>query len=755
MAKKKQRNLVIVESPAKARTLAGLLGPEYDVVASVGHVRDLPKSKLGVDVNDGFTARYIVPREKQKVVQQLKSAAEDADRVYLATDPDREGEAIAWHVVEAVGLQERPHPRVVFHEVTKNAVLDAFEHPREINERLVDAQQARRILDRLVGYKISPLLWSKIRSGLSAGRVQSVALRMVVEREREINAFVPQEYWTVDAKLSKATSDEQFMARLTGIAGQRKKLEIGNAEENERLLALLRPAMFTVASIRKKEQRQRPQPPFTTSSLQQEASRRLGFTAKRTMAMAQQLYEGLAVGGNQIGLITYMRTDSTNIASVALDETRAYIGEKYGRPMVPPAPRVFRKKAKGAQEAHEAIRPTSVYREPDTLKSALNRDQMRLYTLIWQRMVASQMADAVSDVTTVDIEAQPKEGRDRYVLRASRTVLRFPGYRQLYQDTTDETGESEEKRPLPPLREGEELRLLDLLPEQHFTEPPPRFTEASLVKAMEENGIGRPSTYAPILSTIQDRGYVEREGRTLKPKDLGFVVNDLLTSYFPAIIDVGFTAEMEGELDEVAEGQRPWQPVVHEFYDPLQQALSVAESAPKVAEETDEVCDKCGRPMIIRWGRFGRFLACTGFPECKNTRPLAGEEEAAPQEMSDEKCPICGKPMVVKRGRFGPFLACSDYPTCKGTRKIMAKIGVKCPEDGGEIVAKRSKRGKTFYGCSNFPNCRFTSWSRPLPEPCPNCGGVIVAQAGRRAKCLKCDWKGPAPRRAKAEAQTA
>jgi DNA topoisomerase-1 len=725
--------------------LAGLLGPQYDVHASIGHVRDLPKTKLGVDIDDGFAPRYVVPREKQKVVRQLKAAAEDADRVFLATDPDREGEAIAWHIVKAAGLERMPQQRVVFHEVTKDAVLNAFQHPREINERLVDAQQARRILDRLVGYKISPLLWSKVRGGLSAGRVQSVALRMVVEREREIAAFVPQEYWTIDAKLSK-TSDRgaTLTARLIGLAGTRKKLEIGSAAESERLLSLLRPARFAVASVRKKEQRQRPQPPFTTSSLQQEASRRLGFTAKRTMVLAQQLYEGLSVGGSQVGLITYMRTDSTNIASTALEETRAFIAAKYGPSLVPPVPRVFRKKAKGAQEAHEGIRPTSVRREPASLKGALNRDQMRLYALIWQRMVASQMADAVYDQTTVDVEVQPKDSQDRYLFRATRGVLRFPGYRQLDQDTADEDEDAEEKRPLPPLVEGEELRLLDLLPRQHFTEPPPRFTEATLVKAMEENGIGRPSTYAPILSTIQERGYVEKEGRALKPRDLGIVVNDLLTGYFPAIIDVGFTAEMEGELDEIAEGQRRWQPVVRDFYEPLKAALSVAETAPPVHEETSEVCDKCGRPMVIRWGRFGRFLACSGYPQCKNSRRLAQQEEAP--QVTDEVCHICGKPMVIRRGRYGPFLACSDYPTCRGTRRLLAKVGVACPECGGDIVAKPSKRGRTFYGCSNYPRCRFTTWSRPLTEPCPQCGGVIVAQAGRKAKCLKCGWRGAAPK---------
>ena len=750
MAKKKQRNLVIVESPAKARTLAGLLGPQYDVHASVGHVRDLPKSKLGVNIDEGFAPQYVIPRDKQKIVRQLKAAAEGVDRVYLATDPDREGEAIAWHILRAANLEGRPHHRVVFHEVTKQAVLNAFEHPRDINERLVDAQQARRILDRLVGYKISPLLWQKVRRGLSAGRVQSVALRMVVEREQEIAAFVPQEYWTIDAKLAKTSDDATLAARLAGLAGSRKKLEIGNAQESERLLSLLRTARFVVTSVRKKEQHQRPQPPFTTSSLQQEASRRLGFTAKRTMALAQQLYEGLSVGGSQVGLITYMRTDSMNVAQSALAETRAFIGEKYGSSLVPAAPRVFRKKAKGAQEAHEAIRPTSVYREPASLKTALNRDQMRLYALIWQRMVASQMADALIDQTTVDIEAQPKDAAEHYLLRATRSVVHFAGYRRIYQVTTEEAEEVEDKRPLPPLVEGDELRLLELLPEQHFTEPPPRFTEATLVKAMEENGIGRPSTYAPILSTIQERGYVEKEGRALKPKDLGFVVNQLLTSYFPEITGVGFTAEMEEELDEIAEGQREWQPVVHDFYEPLKAALLVAEGAPPVQEKTSEVCDKCGRPMVIRWGRFGRFLACTGFPECKNTQPLAGEQEEA-QTATDEVCPVCEKPMVIRRGRFGPFLACSDYPTCRGTRKLLAKVGVACPECRGDIVAQRTKRGRTFYGCSNYPNCRFTSWARPLPEPCPECSGVVVAQAGGKTKCLKCGRRGVAPKRERAE----
>ncbi len=748
MAKKKQKNLVIVESPAKARTLAGLLGPQYNVHASVGHVRDLPKTKLGVDIDDSFAPQYVVPREKAKVVRQLKAAAEDADRVFLATDPDREGEAIAWHVLKAIDIEKMPHQRVVFHEVTKDAVLDAFAHPRQINDRLVDAQQARRILDRLVGYKISPVLWKKVRRGLSAGRVQSVAVRMVVEREKEITAFIPLEYWTLDAQLAKAKGAGTLTARLAGLAGKRKKLEIGSAAESERLVALLRPARYVVTSVRKKDVHQQPAPPFTTSSLQQEASRRLGFSAKRTMAIAQQLYEGLSVRGGQVGLITYMRTDSTNVAAMAISEAREYIGERFGASLVPTAPRVFRKKAKGAQEAHEAIRPTSARREPASLKAALNRDQLRLYTLIWQRMVASQMADAVYDQTAVEVEAQPKEEADRYLFRTSRSFLRFPGYRQVYQESTEEE-EGEEKRPLPSLAEGEELRLQDLLPEQHFTEPPPRFTEATLVKAMEENGIGRPSTYAPILSTIQDRGYVEKEGRALKPKELGVVVNDLLVTYFPNITAVGFTAEMENELDEIAGGQREWQPVVRDFYTPLESAISAAEAAPRVEEKTGEVCEKCGKPMVIRWGRFGRFLACSGFPECKNSRPLERQEEAV--ETTDEVCPTCGKPMVIRRGRYGPFLACSDYPTCRGTRRIVNKVGVACPECGGNVIAKRTRRGRTFYGCSNYPKCRFTSWSRPLNEPCPKCGGVIVAQAGGKGKCLKCGWRGALPKRQPAE----
>ncbi len=746
-----RKSLVIVESPAKARTLAAILGPEYDIRASIGHVRDLPKSRLGVDVEQGFAPSYLIPKEKKQVVKEIRKAADQADQIYLATDPDREGEAISWHLVEAAELRERPHQRVVFHEITPQAVRDAFKHPRPIDYRLVDAQQARRVLDRLVGYTISPLLWQKIRRGLSAGRVQSVALRMAVEREREIQGFVPKEYWTIDADLAKdgaagqADAIEAFTAKFVGPVGK-KKVEIPDQAEADRLVGLLRSAAYRVAEIKKRPQSRRPAPPFTTSTLQQDASRRFGFSAKRTMALAQQLYEGLELPGQgQVGLITYMRTDSTHIAESAKEEARAYITRRFGGDFLPPSPRTYRTKSKGAQEAHEAIRPTSAQREPAALRSALNRDQLRLYTLIWQRFVACQMADALFDLTTIEVHAQPADGSGALLLRASESVVRFPGYRQLYEETRDESAAGEElARGLPGLDIGEALRALAIRPEQHFTEPPPRYTEATLVKALEENGIGRPSTYAPTLSTIQDRGYVHKEGRALVPQDLGFIVNDLLVEHFSDVFDVGFTAEMEEELDEIARGERPWEPVVRQFYAPLESKLELAAAAPRVEEVTDEVCDKCGKPMVIRWGRYGRFLACSGFPECRNSRPLEGEQGAP--EPTDEKCEICGSDMMLRMGRYGKFLACSRYPECKGTKRIFTKVGVACPKDGGDIVERRTKRGRIFFGCANYPECEFTSWSRPLPEPCPQCRGLLVAAGGRRdpnaARCTQCDWRG-------------
>jgi DNA topoisomerase-1 len=743
MAKSKGKSLVIVESPAKARTLSNILGKEYDVKASVGHVRDLPKSQLGVDVDRDFAPKYLIPRDKKEIVKGLKEAAKKASIVYLATDPDREGEAISWHLAQAMELDGKPYERVEFHEITSDAVKAAFEHPREIDTRLVDAYQGRRVLDRLVGYKVSRVLWNKIRWGLSAGRVQSVALRMVVDREREILAFTPQEYWTIDTRLARqADADEAaFAARLAGLPGT-KKAEIGSGDQAESISADLRAAAFSVRDVKKKQQIRRPSPPFTTSTLQQEASRRFGFSAKRTMAVAQQLYEGLAIPGEgQAGLITYMRTDSLNIAQVARDEARAFITRKFGGDFVPPQPRLYKTKAKGAQEAHEAIRPTSPAREPSAIKKVLTSDQFKLYSLIWQRMIASQMADAVFDHVSVEIDAKAPAHDQPYLLRASASHMRFPGFRQVYIEGRDTESDEDEEKSLPELSPADILRLLEVKPEQHFTEPPPRYTEATLVKALEENGIGRPSTYASTMSTIQDRGYVKKDGRALRPQELGLVVSDLLAERFPAVVDAGFTAKMEDELDDVANGERQWPPVVREFYVPLEEALAAAEDAPRIEQQTDEICDKCGKPMIVRWGRFGQFLACSGYPECKNARPL-GEEAEQQAEATDEICDLCSSPMVIKRGRFGQFLACSTYPECKGRRPILRKVGVACPKDGGEIIERRSKKGRTFYGCANYPNCDFTSGTRPLKQPCPVCHGLIVAAGRGNARCTKCDWKG-------------
>ena len=742
MTRRNSKSLVVVESPAKARTISRILGSRYEVKASIGHIRDLPKSALGVDVEKGFLPKYVVPREKSKAVRDIREAAQKAGTVYLATDPDREGEAIAWHLLEAAGLSSLPHHRVVFHEITPEAVQEAFRNPREIDMQLVDAQQARRVLDRLVGYRLSPFLWKKVRGGLSAGRVQSVALRLVAEREREIQGFVPKEYWSIEAALEKENVPPGFRAKLAGYADKRQKLEIPGERESQRLVALLRPAAYRVLAVQRKTQTRRPAAPFITSTLQQEASRRLGFSAKRAMAVAQQLYEGLPLGAEgEVGLITYMRTDSTQVAQSARQEARAYIRDRFGAEFLPPSAREYRKKVKGAQEAHEALRPTLVRREPESVKRFLKGDQYRLYNLIWQRMVASQMADAVFDVTTAEIEAKPESGREAYLFRAANTQLRFAGFRRVYEEgRDDEEEEALGTNPLPELASSDLLRLLGLFPEQHFTEPPPRYTEASLVKALEEKGIGRPSTYAPTMSTIQERGYVEKEGRYLRPSELGFVVNNLLVEHFPEFVDVGFTAEMEGDLDEIARGERPWQPVVQEFYNPLERALQRADKVPKQEQVTEEKCPECGRPMVVRWGRRGRFLACSGFPECRTTRPLEGEEEA-PQP-SDESCQECGAPMLIKRGRFGRFLACSRYPECKGRRPLTAKTGVNCPRCGGDIVERRSRKGRLFYGCLSYPKCDFTTWSRPLSQPCPQCGGLLTAEGEGKAKCSGCNWRG-------------
>ncbi len=687
------KKLVIVESPAKARTLARILGRGYSLMASVGHIRDLPKSQLGVDLENSFAPKYVVPRVKTKVVNELKAAAKKASAIFLATDPDREGEAIAWHLYEVTRADGTPYHRVVFHEITEDAVKAAFEHPRNVDMHLVNAQQARRVLDRLVGYKISPLLWKKVRRGLSAGRVQSVAVRIIVDREREIQGFVAVEYWSLDAALEKE-NDVSFRAGLVGSASG-EKIELHNQQQAEAVKSDLEKAQYSVAKVVTKQASHQPTAPFITSTLQQEAWRKLHFTAKRTMAIAQQLYEGLPVGAEgTVGLITYMRTDSTHVAQSAIAETREYIGAKYGKEYVPAHQRAFARKAKGAQEAHEAIRPTRIHREPAQIKQYLDLGQFKLYELIWKRMVASQMAAAVFDNTTVDIRA--RSARNAYLLRAASSVNVFPGFIAVYTEGRDDAEDEKEGR-LPRLEKGDLLDLVRLISEQHFTQPPPRYTEATLVKALEQWGIGRPSTYAPIISTIQDRGYVNKVKGAFQPAEIGMVVNDLLGQYFPDILDLEFTAHMETDLDEVASGKRQWTDVVGEFYTPFEKDLE------KASTQIEKV--------------------------------------KIPPELTGESCPECGKPIAVKMGRFGKFFACTGYPQCRYTRRFQIKTGAKCPECGGELVQKASKKNRTFYGCANYPKCTFATNLKPLPEPCPRCGGLLTQYRGG-AKCSKCDYKG-------------
>jgi DNA topoisomerase-1 len=691
-----KKNLVIVESPAKARTLSKLLGREYSLKASMGHVRDLPKSQLGVNIDEGFAPKYIVPREKKKVVTELKEAAKTASAVYLATDPDREGEAISWHLKQVTKTNRKPYRRVVFHEITKGAIEHAFAHPRSIDIKLVNAQQARRILDRLVGYKISPLLWRKVRRGLSAGRVQSVALKIIVDREREIEQFIPVEYWTIEAELAKTAQMPTFRATLVGFADG-TKLDIHNEQEATEIGEELKQASYKVIKVITKKVTRQPAPPFITSTLQQEAWRKLRFPAKLTMSVAQELYEGLPIGdeGN-VGLITYMRTDSTRVARSAVTEARGYIAKKYGAKYLPPHARSFTTRVKGAQEAHEAIRPTKIQREPPLLKPYLSDAQFKLYQLIWKRMVASQMAAATFDNTTVDTQARRRHAKTDYLLRTSSSVNTFDGFMILYIEGKDEA-EEKPSVTLPPLEKGDKLKLIQLFPEQHFTQPPPRFTEATLIKTLEQWGIGRPSTYAPTLSTIQEREYVDKTGGSFKPTELGFVVNDLLNKHFPDIVDIEFTAHMEEELDKVANEDKDWVMVVQDFYTPFEQSLQNATELMervKVEEATDEVCPNCGKPMVVKFGRYGKFLACSGYPECKYTKPF------------------------------------------------LIKIGVKCPQCGSELVEKRSKKKRTFYGCSNYPNCRFFLNTKPLPQPCPQCGGLLTTYRRNLVKCTKCKYKG-------------
>ena len=690
--------LVIVESPAKAKTVSRFLGKGFTVRASVGHVRDLLRSKLSVDVDNDFEPRYRVPNEKRDVVKELKKLAQKAEAIYLATDPDREGEAIAWHLMEAAEIDEKRTNRVVFHEITDDAVQHAFSNPRGIDMDLVDAQQARRILDRLVGYGISPILWKKVRSRLSAGRVQSVALRLIVEREREIDAFEPVEYWSIEADLLPEGGKVAYRAKLSKINGDDPQL--GNASVIEPILKDMRETIYTVDSIKHGTRKRNPSAPFITSTLQQDASRKLGFSARKTMAVAQQLYEGIELDGEGTsGLITYMRTDSTNISEIALKEVRDYIKAQYGDDYLPSKTPVYKTRSQSAQEAHEAIRPTTIHRLPKSIKQYLSRDQFKLYQLIWQRFIASQMTPALYKTLSVEIIGEGED--DQYLLRASGSQLKFPGFLYIYEegkdeDKTDEEEADSDRIPIDDIKQNQRQELRELYPEQHFTQPPPRFTEASLVQVLEENGIGRPSTYAPILTTIQNRGYVVRDAKRLIPTETGFLVNDLVVEFFPNVVNVGFTSRLEDQLDMIASGDAGWVEVIREFYDSFSDRLEHAEGAmPEKKAELEKVgrdCPKCGQDLIIRWGRFGKFIGCSNFPDCRYTEPY------------------------------------------------LEKIGMRCPTcEEGEVVRRKTRKGRTFYGCSQYPECDFTSWKQPVPKKCPNCQGTLVITNKRHVQCLNCE----------------
>ncbi|MFZ5905127.1 MAG: type I DNA topoisomerase [Chloroflexota bacterium] len=691
----REGKLVIVESPAKARTVGRFLGKGYTVKASVGHIRDLLRSQLSVDVENNFEPKYRVPNEKKEVVKELKQLAKGAEEIYLATDPDREGEAISWHLLEAAQIDASRARRVVFHEITEPAINEAFAHPRGINMDLVNAQQARRVLDRLVGYSISPILWEKVRSRLSAGRVQSVALRLIVEREREIEAFVPVEYWTIGAEFKPEGLKQTFLTKLARIDD--KEPELGSEEIVKPILVDMETAAYAITKVKRGERKRRPSAPFTTSTLQQEASRKLGFTAKRTMGLAQGLYEGQDVGeGGTTGLITYMRTDSTNVSELAQKEAREYVTGKYGGDFLPSEPPIYKTKSAGAQEAHEAVRPTSVMRDPEKVKPFLEPAMFKLYQLIWQRFVASQMEAAVYD--TLQVEVTGTTSTHSYLLRASGSAVKFPGFLVVYEEAKNEDVKSEEDEEnvrIPAgVAEGQKQELIRLIPEQHFTQPPPRYSEASLVATLEENGIGRPSTYAPTLSTIQQRGYVKRVDRRLFPTETGILVNDLMMQYFPDIVDYHFTARMEEDLDKIAAGNEEWVRVMNAFWGPFSVKVAKAQAEMPVTKSGPEpigrACPECGRELVIRYGRYGKFISCSGFPECRHTEPW------------------------------------------------LEKIGVTCPKDGGDVVERKTRKGRIFYGCMNYPNCDFTSWKRPLAQPCPKCGGLLVIANKREAQCTVC-----------------
>jgi DNA topoisomerase-1 len=804
--------LVIVESPTKAKTINKYLGKQYVVKASLGHIKDLPKKDLAVDIEHGFTPRYEIIEGKRKLIAELKQAAKKVDSVYLAADPDREGEAICSHLQEELQGKKIGEPqiyRVMFNEITQNAIKKAFQNPGMVNEKLVDAQQARRVLDRLVGYKISPLLWDKVRRGLSAGRVQTVALRVIVDRESEIAAFVKDEYWTIDASLT-ARKPPNLTAHL--IKKDDQTPELGSRETVDGVLAQLEGADYIVKSVGTREKRRNPVAPFITSTLQQESSRKLRFSVKRTMMLAQRLYEGIEIGKEgALGLITYMRTDSTRVSPDALQEARAYIAIKFGPEYLPESVNVYRSK-KDAQDAHEAIRPTSMEHSPDDVAKYLAEDELKLYRLIWNRFIASQMAPAIFDQTTIDISARGKDSSE-YVFRATGSVMKFGGFLKIYEEGKDQSDEEDEelKHRLPVVTEGELLKFRQIMPEQHFTEPPPRYNEATLVKKLEADGVGRPSTYASIISTIQEREYVKKEGGRFIPTELGRVVTGLLIESFDDIFDVTYTARMEEELDEIEEGQIPWRKAIGDFYEKFDKDLKHAEEhmtdIKRMEKPTDLICEKCGKPLVIKWGRhgsfiactgypdctytreltvdlpdvdkidlaeqgdeeycencgrpmvlkkgrFGTFFACTGYPDCKTTKPIGGTQKK-PDVQLEDKCPNCGSNMVLKTGRFGEFTACGNYPTCKYVKQ--KTIGMKCPEcSEGEVVERRSKRGKTFYGCNRWPDCNFVTWGKPVQEKCPECGSPYMVEkwlkAGPVLQCPNGECKHKQPMLAPVEA---
>jgi DNA topoisomerase-1 len=806
--------LVIVESPAKAKTINKYLGKQYVVKASLGHIKDLPKRDLAVDVDHGFEPRYEIIEGKKKLIADLKQTARKVQEVYLAADPDREGEAICYHLQEELG-DKKNGPRiyrVMFNEITKKAIEKAFEKPGQVDIHLVEAQQARRVLDRLVGYKISPLLWDKVRRGLSAGRVQTVALRVVVEREREIRAFLKKEYWTIDVDLA-AKKPPALTARL--IKQNDETPEIGAKETADAVVGALEGADYIVKSVGTREKKRNPVAPFITSTLQQESSRKLRFSVKRTMMLAQRLYEGVVIGKEgAVGLITYMRTDSTRVSDDAVRDARDYIAERYGKQFLPDSPNIYKSK-KSAQDAHEAIRPTSMAFAPEIVEKHLAEDEMKLYRLVWNRFVACQMMPALFDQTTIDVSAKGKNGVD-YLFRATGSVLKFEGFLKAYQEGKDQADEEDEelRHRLPAVAEGECLRFRAIQPEQHFTEPPPRYNEATLVKRLEADGVGRPSTYASILSTIQEREYVRKEGGRFTPTELGMVVTDLLLESFDDIFDVTYTARMEEELDEIEEGKLDWRVAMAEFYERFDRDLKHAEEhmtdIKRMEKPTDLKCEKCGKPLVIKWGkhgsfiactgypectytreltvdlpdvdkadlseqadeeycencgrpmvlkkgRFGTFYACTGYPDCKTTRPIGGQQRK-PDQPLDEKCPQCGNHLALKTGRFGEFTACSNYPTCKYVKQ--KTIGVKCPEcSEGEITERRSRKGKTFYGCDRYPDCKFVAWAKPVAEKCPQCGSPYMVEkwlkAGPMWQCPnpECKHKQHAPQSAEALAR--